>query len=136
MENGFMIWSFSGQPICKLSRDRFFHFAWRPRPACLLPAERLREVAKNLKLYSRRYEEEDEAIIAAVDSVHQAERERLLAEWRDWRATKDGWVEEQKKGEKALLGDKWREPEEEFVVEEVEVSAVVDMREEPAKLTM
>jgi hypothetical protein len=32
-------------------------------------------------------------------------------------------------GIKALLGNKWREPEEEYVIEEVEVSAIVDVKE-------
>lgn len=40
---------------------------------------------------------------------------------------------EQREGEKAMWGNRWRETAEEFVVEEVEVTAVVDVKEEPAK---
>ena len=134
MENGCMIWSFSGQPLAKLSRDRFFQFSWRPRPPCMLSDEKVKDVMKNLKKYSKKYEEEDEAVLAAADAGFHAERERLLAEWRDWRATKEAWVEEQRRCEREMLGDRWRDPTEEFIVEEVEVSAVVDLKEEPAKL--
>lgn len=134
MENGFMIWSFSGQPVAKLSRDRFFQFAWRPRPPCLLSNEKIKEISKNLKKHSKKYEEEDEAVLAAADAGFHAERERLLAEWRDWQASKQAWVKEQCAAERELLGDRWIESSDEFVIEEVEVSAVVDMKDEPAKL--
>lgn len=133
MENGYQVWSFCGQPLYKISRDRFFQFAWRPRPPSLLALEKQREIAKNLKQYSKRYDEEDEALLAAADSEFHAERSRLVAEWRDWLATKAGWVSEQKEGEKAMWGARWKDSEEEFVVEEVEVTAVVDVKEEPAK---
>lgn len=134
MENGVYMWSFSGQLLYKLPRDRCFQFAWRPRPPSLLPAEREREVAKTLRQYSKRYDEEDEALLAAADSEVVAERERLAAEWRDWLATKAAWVAEQREGEKALLGARWREEASQYVLQEVEVAAVVDMKEEPVKL--
>ena len=120
-------------PPARSTRDRFFQFAWRPRPPSLLSAERQREVAKNLRQYQKRYDEEDEALLAAADSEFVAERERLLAEWRDWRATRDAWAAEQAEGVRALLGARWRPEAEEYVLQEVEVSAVVDIREEPAK---
>ncbi|KAL4518998.1 hypothetical protein Ndes2526A_g00106 [Nannochloris sp. 'desiccata'] len=106
MENGYMIWSFSGQ---------------------------LKELAKNLKQYSKRYEEEDEKLLAAADSEFLAERERMVNAWREWRAAKDAWVAEQQKGTAALFGSKWKDPESEYRVEKVEVTAVVDIKEEPAK---
>jgi len=133
MENGYQIWSFSGQPLYKVSKDRFFQFGWRPRPACLLSPDRQKEIAKNLKQYSKRYDEEDEALLAAADSEFVQERERLIAEWRDWRAAKAAWVKEQQEGKKALLGGRWKEPTDEFIIEQVEVSAVVDVKEEPVK---
>ena len=133
MENGFQVWSFCGQPLYKVAHNQLYQFAWRPRPACLLSADRQREIAKNLKQYSKRYDEEDEAVLAAADSELVAERTRLVAAWRDWRATKDAWVAAQREGEKALYGARWKEPASEYVVQEVEVSAVVDMKEEPAK---
>ena len=133
MENGYQIWSFSGQLVSKRSHDRFFQFAWRPRPPCLLSAEQQKEVAKNLKQYSKRYEEEDGALLAAADSEFLAERERIMNAWREWRAAKDSWVEGQNKGIAELFGARWKDPETEYHVEKVEVTAVVDVKEEPAK---
>lgn len=134
MENGYMVWSFSGEPLYKVSQDRLFQFAWRPRPPCLLPADRLRDLSKNLKAYSKRYEEEDEALLAAVDSEFVAERERLMRSWEEWHNTKTAWVAEQLEGMKRLLGSRWREPRSEYRVEEAEVTAIVEVKEEPAKL--
>jgi translation initiation factor 3 subunit B len=129
MENGFQVWSFCGQLLYKVSKDRFFGFAWRPRPECLLSKEKLLEITKNLKKYSKRFEEEDEKLLAAVDSELLAERERLLTEWNRWKESKVEWAQREMEGIKALLGNKWREPEEEYVIEEVEVSAIVDVKE-------
>jgi translation initiation factor 3 subunit B len=129
MENGFQVWSFCGQPLYRSSKERFFGFVWRPRPACLLSAEKQKEISKNLKKYSKRFEEEDEKLLAAVDSELVAEREKLLSEWNAWKESKKEWVEKTKEQEKALLVElgKWRE--EDFVIEEVMVEAVVGMTE-------
>lgn len=129
MENGYQMWSFCGQPLYKVSKDRFFQFAWRPRPECLLSKEKQKEISKNLKKYSKRYEEEDEKLLAAVDSEYLAERERLQEEWNNWKDSKAEWAKQQQEGIKALLGSKWKDPEEEYIVEEVEVSAIVDVKE-------
>jgi translation initiation factor 3 subunit B len=59
MENGYTIWSFFGNQILKVLRDRFYHFAWRPRPPSLLPASKLRQIKTKLKEYSDEYTKED-----------------------------------------------------------------------------
>lgn len=133
MENGFMVWSFTGTPLYKVGHDRLFQFSWRPRPPCLLSAEKQKEIAKNLKSYGKRYEEEDEALLAAVDSEAAAERRRIEEAWKEWQKSKERWVKEQIEGAKRLLGTRWKEPETEYRVEEVEVSAVIDIREEVVK---
>ena len=51
---------------CRLPRDRFFQFLWRPRPPSLLSEDALRALARNLKKYSKRYDEEDEALLMQV----------------------------------------------------------------------
>jgi translation initiation factor 3 subunit B len=91
-------------------------------------------VAKNLRQYSKRYDEEDEAVMAAADSEFLAERARVMAEWRDWRAGREAWAAEQAAFAREALGARWRPDEEQFTLREVEVSAVVEAREEPAKL--
>ena len=86
-----------------------------------------------MKQYSKRYEEEDGALLAAADSEFLAERERIMNAWREWRAAKDSWVEGQNKGIAELFVARWKDPETEYHVEKVEVTAVVDVKEEPAK---
>ena len=52
---------------CRVPRDKFFQFSWRPRTPTLLPAEQQEEILRNLKTnYSRRYEEEDAAVMQEV----------------------------------------------------------------------
>ena len=130
MENGYQVWSFCGQPLYKVSKDRFFGFVWRPRPECLLSKEKQKEISKNLKKYSKRFEEEDEKLLAAVDSELLAEREKMLSEWNSWKESRAEWAQKRKEGIKQLLGSKWVAPEEEYIVQEVEVSAIVDVREQ------
>jgi translation initiation factor 3 subunit B len=96
----------------------------------LLSKEKQKEISKNLKKYSKRFEEEDEKLLAAVDSELLAEREKMLSEWNSWKESRAEWAEKQKEGIKQLLGSKWVAPEEEYIVQEVEVSAIVDVREQ------
>ena len=52
---------------CRVPRERFFQFSWRPRALSLLSEEQERDIQRNLKTnYSRRYEEEDLAALHEV----------------------------------------------------------------------
>lgn len=84
MENGFNIWSFNGKLIYRLPRERFFQFLWRPRPPTLLSPEKEAEIQKNLKKYSKKYEEEDELVAKGQDEEVMKERMRALDEWMVW----------------------------------------------------
>ena len=55
-----------GCRICRMPRERFFQFSWRPRPPTLLEPAKEEEVVKNLKKYSQKYEQEDQALLAQV----------------------------------------------------------------------
>lgn len=66
MENGFNIWSFSGKQLTAAPKERLFQFAWRPRLPSLLSAEKEAEIVKNLRTYTKRYDEEDEALLMQV----------------------------------------------------------------------
>lgn len=129
MENGFQVWSFCGQPLYRSSKERFFSFVWRPRPKCLLSAEKQKEISKNLKKYSKKFEEEDEKLLAAVDSELLAEREKLMSEWNAWRESKKEWVEKVKAGEKEILQGLGKWHEKEYVIQEVTVEAIVGVSE-------
>lgn len=49
-----------------MPKDRFQQLSWRPRVPSLLPKEKEEEIKKNLKEYSKKYEEEDEALLLQV----------------------------------------------------------------------
>ncbi|KAJ7225418.1 eukaryotic translation initiation factor eIF2A-domain-containing protein [Mycena pura] len=85
LENGYAIWDFRGQEITKLILDRFKQFIWRPRPRTLLTKEQQRQVRKNLKEYSRTFDEEDAAEESNVSAELIALRKRLVDEWNAWR---------------------------------------------------
>eukprot|EP00887_Chlorella_sp_A99_P002372 scaffold10.g2372.t1 len=103
--------------------------SWRPRPPSLLTEEAQREIARGLKKYSKRYEEEDEA----ADTELMAERERVMDAWRKWHASKAEFVEAERRGDAELLGDRVKIIED-FKLVETEVTVVVDTKEEPARL--
>ena len=131
-DNGYYVWSFAGQLLYRAERNRFFQFQWRPRPPSLLSAERRRAVAKNLRHYSKKYDEEDEALLNAADEEFLAAREGVMREWRDWRAAREGWAAEQEAFRRAALGDRWREGD--YRLEKVDVTVVLEVKEEPVKL--
>jgi translation initiation factor 3 subunit B len=85
LENGYAIWDFRGQEITKQIQDRFKQFIWRPRPRTLLTKDQQRQVRKNLKEYSRTFDEDDAAEESNVSAELVALRKRLVDEWNAWR---------------------------------------------------
>jgi translation initiation factor 3 subunit B len=66
--------------------ERFKQFLWRPRPPTLLAKEQQRKVRKNLKEYSRTFDEEDAAEESNVSAELIALRKRLVEDWNAYRA--------------------------------------------------
>ncbi|KZT30474.1 translation initiation factor eIF-3b [Neolentinus lepideus HHB14362 ss-1] len=98
LENGYAIWDFKGQELEKHIMDRFKQFLWRPRPKTLLTKEQQKQIRKNLREYSRQFEEEDAAEESNVSAELIAHRKRLVDEWNAWRRRcKDDLAEERKK---------------------------------------
>lgn len=85
----------------KFILDRFKQFIWRPRPASLLSKEQKRAVRRNLKEYSRQFDEEDAAEESNVSAELVAHRKRLVDEWNAWRTNrkKEFGVKDRKRDE-------------------------------------
>ena len=66
--------------------DKFKQFIWRPRPRTLLPKETQKAIRRNLKEYSRTFDEEDAAEESSASKELVAQRKRLVDEWNAWRA--------------------------------------------------
>merc|ERR1711937_1012572 len=82
MENGYIVWSFLGQQLYKVNRDRFFQFLWRPRVPVKLGEEKEAEIQKNLKKYSKKFEAEDESLKSQADTEKLEERNKLDSDWK------------------------------------------------------
>lgn len=133
MDNGFNVWSFSGQLLYKVDRERLFQFAWRPRPPMLISEEKQKEIQRNLKRYSKRYDEEDERLLLSADAEFLAEREREMNNWREWLESRKEWIEQERKDVEALLGPEKLARMNDYEVVKAEVSVVVDTKEEVIK---
>jgi translation initiation factor 3 subunit B len=85
MENGYHIYSFSGQALREEPIEQFKQFVWRPRPERLLSKEEMKTVRKNLREYSRAFDEADLAKRSSADKAVVEERRRKLNEWLAYR---------------------------------------------------
>lgn len=130
LENGYAIWDFRGQEIQKHILDRFKQFLWRPRPRTLLTKEQQRAIRKNLKEYSRQFDEEDAAEESNVSAELIAQRKRLVDEWNAWRAKCRRELGEEKKGKGKEKGGS-QGPETESKEEiAIELDEVIEQTEE------
>lgn len=84
MENGWTIHTFSGNTLAEHPTDKFKQFSWRPRPATLLSKEEQKQVRKNLREYSKEFEEEDRYAVDIANTAVVEKRKRVLNEWVAW----------------------------------------------------
>lgn len=90
MENGYHLYDFKGEQLREEPVEKFKQWLWRPRPATLLTKEKQKEIRKNLREYSRVFDEEDKDRGASADLAVVEHRRRLFDEWMQWRQnTKD-----------------------------------------------
>lgn len=107
--------------------DRFKQFLWRPRPRTLLTKEQQKQVRKNLREYSRQFDDEDALEDTAVNAELIALRKRLVTEWNVWRAKcKEELAQERKRH--GIRSEKKRDEEKEEI--EVWVDELVEQIEE------
>lgn len=84
MENGWNMHSFSGNTLTENPTDKFKQFSWRPRPATLLSKEEQKQVRKNLREYSKEFDEEDKYAVDIANTAVVETRKRVLNEWLAW----------------------------------------------------
>ena len=85
MENGYSLWDFKGAQLQKQLLDNFKQLLWRPRPKSLLSSDDKKTIKKNLRDYSKAFEEEDALAQTSVSKELLAHRRRLIDEWNAWR---------------------------------------------------
>ncbi|KAK2014616.1 eukaryotic translation initiation factor eIF2A [Colletotrichum eremochloae] len=97
MENGYHIYDFKGEALREEPVEKFKQWAWRPRPPTLLSKEEQKQIRKNLREYSRVFEQEDMDRGASADREVVEARRRQLAEWVAWREDIEAEVSEERK---------------------------------------
>lgn len=58
-ESGYTIFTFQGRELVHRNIETLLRFKWRPRPPAPLSDQKSKEVRKNLKQISQKFEEED-----------------------------------------------------------------------------
>ncbi|KAK3899279.1 eukaryotic translation initiation factor 3 subunit B [Staphylotrichum tortipilum] len=118
MENGYHVYDFRGELLREEPIEKFKQFSWRPRPPTLLSKDEQKTIRKNLREYSRVFEQEDTERISSADVAVVEARRQLLLEWYSWREN----VEEELSEERAALGLP-ENPVEELLKEKTEAAA-------------
>ncbi len=129
MENGYHLYDFKGTLLREEPIERFKQFLWRPRPPTLLSKEEQKKIRKNLREYSRIFDDADQAKKSSANRAVVELRKRLLDEWRAWRHTV---VEEIWDGDapEMLNGEAGAGPGEQKAVDEADAEVVEEIVEE------
>lgn len=134
MENGYHLYDFKGEQLREEPVEKFKQWLWRPRPPTLLSKEEQKQIRKNLREYSKVFDQEDADRGASADLAVVEHRRRLLEEWLSWRAGVEEDVKEEREARGlpadplAHLLDKADEGEDQ-VIEEI-VEEIVEETEE------
>jgi translation initiation factor 3 subunit B len=97
MENGYHLYDFKGTLLREEHIDRFIQFLWRPRPPTLLTKDDQKNIRKNLRDYSRQFDEEDQYELDTANMAVVETRRAQLGEWLEWRELTELDLEEERK---------------------------------------
>jgi len=130
MEPGYALYDFKGETLVKVQLDKFKQLVFRPRPRLIFGKEKIKGIKRNLKEYSKQFDDQDIQDESMADEEVLNYRRRLVEEWNTWRLRTKKAVEEEKQEIDQERGDGEREKEEgkEWVEEYLE--EVIDEKEE------
>ena len=100
MENGYHLYDFKGELLREEHIEKFKQLSWRPRPPTFLSRDEQKTIRKNLREYSKDFEEQDRIEEDKEKGAIVEERRRILSEWLAWREKE----EEDLKAERRELG--------------------------------
>ncbi|KAI8981006.1 eukaryotic translation initiation factor eIF2A-domain-containing protein [Pilobolus umbonatus] len=120
-DHGFCLWDFKGQLLFKQNIENFKQLLWRPAPPSMLSAEEKKKIKKNLRQYTKLFDEEDLALGDATAAKLHAERRKAMEEWYGWRKTVERQLDEERKalGRELKVTDEGKSETVEEWVEEV-----------------
>jgi translation initiation factor 3 subunit B len=121
------LYDFKGTLLREETIERFKQLAWRPRPHSLLSKDEQKKVRKNLREWSKTFDEQDYNKKNLANRAVVETRRRQLDEWRAWRA----YVVESELHEDAaeLAAAEATNDEDGEVIEEI-VEEIIDETEE------
>lgn len=105
-DTGFQIWDLRGTLCSKINLRGCALFQWRPRPPTLLSSTQKRDVRRNLRELSLRFEEEDLRLLTQSSSDTAQQTGRLILVWNEWRRHCRRDYETRNSRRRALLGGK------------------------------
>jgi translation initiation factor 3 subunit B len=101
---GYQIYSFQGRELVRKNVDKLAQFLWRPRPPIKLPEEKIREIRRNMKAQSQKFEEEDKREKGRSSKEVIEKRRRLMADFNSWRTKARARYDQQKQQRIQLRG--------------------------------
>lgn len=84
MENGYHLYTFSGILLADVPTEKFKQLLWRPRPPTLLSKDEQRNIRRNLREYSKEFDELDKELEEGANIAIVEHRRRLYQEWYAW----------------------------------------------------
>ncbi|KAF7456245.1 putative eukaryotic translation initiation factor [Cryptosporidium felis] len=131
-ETGFIIWSFQGRRLYNSPLETFYQFIWRPHPPSLIPREKLEEIPRRLKDYSKKFDVEDEAIrsekrnvVLQKRKVNEDEFNAVLDKIYQWKVQQPLYKEWLAAKEALLESLQWEEQEEVIEIELETIQEVI-----------
>ena len=126
MENGYNIWTSQGRQLKHQRQDKFYQLLWRPRPPSLLTVAQEKDVRKNLRSFSAKYEAEDAMARSGMQGEAKIICQQKSAAFEEWLKLKDDEYKAQRQTRIDMRGGLESDNESAYTlvedVDEVEIS--------------
>eukprot|EP00811_Abedinium_folium_P005770 NODE_1530_length_2447_cov_7.586207.p1 GENE.NODE_1530_length_2447_cov_7.586207~~NODE_1530_length_2447_cov_7.586207.p1 ORF type:complete len:397 (+),score=140.77 NODE_1530_length_2447_cov_7.586207:1085-2275(+) len=83
MEAGFCIWTFQGRALFRQQREKLFYIYWRPNPPSLLDDAHRAKIRKDIKDYSKKYNNLDDKAKESARNAFKQDRDEKTEEFNE-----------------------------------------------------